>query len=57
MVSSGHVLKDMEGDEATLFLRKKTGDTFGKVIFPIKIRKNARPIRTDHPEADVAVNI
>ncbi len=55
MVTSGHVLKNMEGDEAVLFLRKKTGDTFQKVIFPIKIRKNGRPIWTDHPEADVAV--
>ena len=55
MVTAGHVLKKMVGDEAILFLRRKTGDTYQKILYPIKIRKNGRPIWTDHPEADVAV--
>ena len=55
LVTAGHVLKSMVGDEAVLFLRRKIGDTYQKILFPIKIRKNGRQIWTDHPEADVAV--
>ncbi len=55
LVTGGHILKNMAGDEAGLFLRSKTGDTFQKRPYPIKIRKNGRPVWTDHPEADVAV--
>jgi hypothetical protein len=55
MVTAGHVLKNMVGDEAVLFLRRKTGDTFQKLLYPIKIRKNGQPVWIDHPEADVAV--
>jgi hypothetical protein len=55
LVTAGHVLKKMVGDEAVLFLRRKIGDSFQKILFPIKIRKNGRPIWTDHPEADIAV--
>lgn len=55
LVTAGHVLKRMVGDEAVLSLRRKIGDSYQKILFPIKIRKNGRPIWTDHPEADVAV--
>jgi hypothetical protein len=55
MVTAGHVLKSMVGDEAVLFLRRKIGDSYQKILFPIKIRKNGRPLWTDNPEADVAV--
>ena len=55
LVTAGHVLKNMVGDEAILFLRRKIGDSYQKILFPIKIRKSGRPIWTDHPEADVAV--
>jgi hypothetical protein len=55
LVTAGHVLKNMVGDDAVLFLRKKTGDTFQKMLFPIKIRKNGKSLWTDHPEADIAV--
>ncbi len=55
LVTAGHVLKKMVGDEAVLSLRRKIGDSYQKILFPIKIRKNGRPIWTDHPGADIAV--
>ena len=55
LVTAGHVLKRMAGDEAVLYLRKKTGDTFQRMPYPIKIRENGRPVWTSHPQADVAV--
>ncbi|MBI3478899.1 MAG: trypsin-like peptidase domain-containing protein [Nitrosomonadales bacterium] len=55
LVTAGHVLKNMVGDEAVLFLRKKIGDTYQRMLYPITIRKSGRPLWVDHPEADVAV--
>jgi hypothetical protein len=57
LVTAGHVLKQMQGDEAILFLRSKTGDTFQKKPYPIKIRKDGRPIWTAHPEADISRDV
>lgn len=55
LVTANHVLNDMEGDVAVLFLRRKVGDTFQKIPWPIKIRLDGRPVWTTHPDADVAV--
>jgi S1-C subfamily serine protease len=55
MVTAAHVLNQMSGDEATLFLRKKDGDTYKKGGLAIKIREGAKPLWTAHPSADVAV--
>jgi hypothetical protein len=55
MVTAAHVLRDIKGDEAVIFLRKKQGDEFVKFPYPIKIRMNNKPIWKEHSKADVAV--
>src|SRR5437773_1719333 len=39
MVTAAHVLNQMTGEQATLFLRIKEGDAYKKLPFPIKIRE------------------
>ena len=55
MVTAAHVLNGIQGDQATLLVRTKQGDTFQKVAHSIKIRDGQRPLWTTHPSADVAV--
>jgi V8-like Glu-specific endopeptidase len=55
LVTAAHVLNKMQTDDAVLFLRKKDGAGFQKIAFPIKVKKNGRPLWTTHPDADVAV--
>ena len=55
LVTAGHVLKNIVGDDAVLFLRRKIGSTYQRILYPFQIRKNGHPLWVDHPEADVAV--
>lgn len=55
LVTAAHVLRDIKENQAVLFLRKKQGDEFVKVPFPLTIRKEGVPIWKEHPKADVAV--
>lgn len=56
LVTAAHILEEINGDIATLVLRKKNPDgTFGKTSMEIKIRENDKPLYITHPEADVAV--
>lgn len=55
LVTAKHVLRNAEGDRAILHLRKRKGDLFERLEFPIAIRKDGAPIWTEHPTADVAV--
>ena len=56
LVTAAHVLEDMEGDIASLILRKKNPDgSFQRFPKEIKIRENGKPLYTRHTEADVAV--
>ncbi len=55
LVTAAHVLDKMQTDDAILFLRKKNGDGFQKIAFPLKVKKTGRPLWTTHPDADVAV--
>jgi len=55
MVTAAHILNQIQGDQATLFLRTKQGDVFRKVAYNIRIRNGQRALWTPHPSADVAV--
>ncbi len=55
MVTAAHVLKQMNGDQAMMFLRKKEGETYKKGPYALKIREGNTALWTTHPSADVAV--
>lgn len=57
MVTAAHVLEQMKGTRATLFLRRKMADgTYEKVPYPVEIRRGRRHLWARHPDdvADVA---
>lgn len=58
MVTAAHVLEQMKGAHATLFLRQKMQDgTYIKVPYPVEIRRDNKPLWMRHPDdiTDVAV--
>jgi hypothetical protein len=55
LVTAAHVLNDIPGEIATLYLREKLGDKFIKRPIDFKIRKGATPLWVQHPSEDVAV--
>jgi hypothetical protein len=55
MVTAAHVLKQMNGDQAVMFLRKKEGETYKKTPYVLRIREGNTALWTTHPSADVAV--
>lgn len=58
MVTALHVFSKMDGDDATLYLRKKDDkdpDLWVKVPLKIKVRENGKALWTKHADADVAV--
>jgi hypothetical protein len=56
LITAAHVLEEMQGDTATLYLRRKIdNDNWAKVPLAIPIRANGQPLWTKHPSADVAV--
>lgn len=57
LVTAAHVLEDIQGDLATLHLRRKvdaSANLWVQVPFPLQIRTNGQPIWKKHPDADVA---
>ncbi len=56
MVTAAHVLQDISGDEAILWLRRKKADgTFESLEHRLRIRSKGAPLWTQPPGADVAV--
>jgi V8-like Glu-specific endopeptidase len=55
LVTAAHVLHDIKGEQAILFLRKKHDEEFVKFQYPLQIRKGNQPLWSEHPKADVAV--
>ncbi len=53
LITATHVLDHMKGDEVTLFLRKKTGNSYKKIPFSIPIRHRKKDLWVRHPEVDV----
>lgn len=54
LVTAAHVLNGIKGEKAFLMLRRRSGDSFIKVPYPIQIRHGSTPLWTQHPEMDVA---
>lgn len=55
MVTANHVLDNIAGEHATLYLRRKRSDgEYEKEPWKIKIREGTEPLWVRHPEADVA---
>ena len=54
LVTAAHVLRGINGEQATLFLRKKQGDEFAKLPYQLQIRNGTSPLWKEHPRADVA---
>lgn len=54
IVTAAHVLEDMKGTHALLFIRKKNED-YHKFPYKFEIRHEGKPLWTRHPEVDVAV--
>jgi hypothetical protein len=44
LVTAAHVLQDIKEDQAILFLRKKQGEEFIKVPYPLTVRKEGVPL-------------
>jgi V8-like Glu-specific endopeptidase len=55
LVTAAHVLKAMHGERAVLNLRRRSGELFTKIPYPISIRRGTEALWTEHPHADVAV--
>lgn len=56
LVTAAHVLEEMQGETATLHLRRKVdANTWVRVPHPVAIRANGQPLWKKHPDADVAV--
>lgn len=55
IVTAAHVFEGINGDTATLQLRRKMADgTYATFPFQFQIRKSGRPLYVRHPTADVA---
>jgi S1-C subfamily serine protease len=54
LITAAHVLENMKGNKATLFLRRKVGNIFEKMPYPITIRDTNKELWVKHPEVDVA---
>lgn len=54
LVTAAHVLDDMNGDSAILFLRRKEGNKYFKTPYLYRIRQNGRRLWVKHSDVDVA---
>jgi hypothetical protein len=56
LITAAHVLQDIQGDTATLYLRQKVNETdWVRLPITVPIRMQGQPLWTKHPDADVAV--
>jgi len=57
LITAAHVLNEMVGDEAVIYLRFQQGTSATWSVVParFKIRRNGQPLWKQHPTADVAV--
>lgn len=42
LVTADHVLARMQGEQATVHLRKRTGDHYDKINYPLRIREGSK---------------
>jgi len=58
LITAGHVLEEMQGDQITVILRSRhpeSPDTWLRRPYILPIRRNGQRLWTRHPDADVAV--
>lgn len=56
MVTAAHVLEQMKGTHATIFVRRKMRDgTYEKVPHPVEIRRDDKPLWVRHPDQVIDV--
>ena len=56
LVTAAHVLEEISGEKATIYLREKmTNGKFKRIARSVKIRNGKKPLWTSHPSVDVAV--
>jgi S1-C subfamily serine protease len=58
LITAAHVLEQMQGDTAILYLRRLVDEktnSWVRVPSPLQIRANGQPLWKRHPEVDVAV--
>ena len=56
LITAAHVLEEMQGDMATVYLRRKVDETnWARLPLQVQIRDKGRPLWAKHPSADVAV--
>jgi hypothetical protein len=55
LITANHVLDQMKEENATLFLRKKSGEVFEKKPREIRIRRGKKKLWVKHPDEDIAV--
>lgn len=54
LITAAHVLETIKSDVATLHLRKRDGDKFVRLLYPVQIRNKGIPLWTRNPDVDVA---
>lgn len=54
LITAAHILESLNGETATVFLRRQEGHSYIKIPYSIKIRQNERALWVKHPIADVA---
>jgi hypothetical protein len=55
MITARHVLESIQGDTATLNLRRRTDTGWRRARYPVKIRDGGQPLWTELEDVDVAV--
>ncbi len=56
LVTASHVLEEIKGEEATIYLREKTPDgQYVRRTYTLQIRQGDVPLWVRHPEVDVAL--
>jgi trypsin-like peptidase len=55
MITARHVLESIQGDTATLNLRRRTDTGWRRARYPLKIRDAGQPLWTELDDVDVAV--
>jgi hypothetical protein len=55
LVTAAHVLEKADGEEISIIYRRKNGDgEFARAPAPLKVRREGKPLWTQHPKQDVA---
>ena len=54
LVTADHVLRNMKGEQAIIYLRKKVSDNYDKIEYNFQIRDKEKQLWVKHSTADVA---